>query len=218
MNSIFKLIGILLFAHSMAVQAIPTLFFDGDISYSAGQLNVNAQLTGTDGIAPLPETVNSSLDFTALLASVDTSFAGLTIGYFATNPGSDDLTVIDGNANLLLTGNFSDLAVFGANGNNAGNVYGFLTATGGSLATSFGVGNLVALQLNLDTAYSSTMFDSTSSWSGNIDGNIQGEPVDVPEPGVINMLGFGLLLLGLTYLTGWNNQQDNKNKATDTAD
>lgn len=211
MKNLIKIIGLsLIAAYSAMASAVPTLYFDGSISYSGGTVSVDAALTSTDGIAPIPNTVGSSLDFSAILSSVDTtSFAGITIGYFDTNPGFDDITVLDGDSNLLLTGNFSDLAVFGANGNSAGNVFGYLTATGGSLASSFGIGNLVALQLNLNTTYSATMFDSSSVWAGNIDGNIQGEPVNVPEPGIFSVLILGMLLIGFSRVIG-NNRSNNK--------
>lgn len=216
MNNLFKIIGLGIFAaYSAVASAVPTLFFDGTIEYSAGTVSVDAQLTNTSGIAPSPNTIGSSLNFSALLASVDTtSFPGITIGHFDSNPGFDDLEVFDGDSNLLLSANFTDLAIFGANGNNAGNVYGFLTATGGSLASSFGVGNLVALQLNLSTVYAEDMFDSSSTWNGNIDGDIEGqEPVTVPEPGIFSVLALGLMLIGFSRVSSRINTNKHNNQA-----
>ncbi len=100
------------------------------------------------------------------------------------------------NSNLLLSADFSSLSLEGANGGNRGAVVGLLVATGGSLMSLFDGGDLFALQLNLTTSFSDSMYEF--DFSGNVDGNIQGEFVTVPEPSSLALLGLGFLIIAFT--------------------
>jgi len=185
-----------------SAHAIPTLFFDGAIDYTGGELSVNSVLVATEDIDPMPELVGSSLVFSAIFDEVDASRSNsfLTVGLFNGVAG-DDLAVMDGDLNSLLTGDFSSLEMKGLNGRESGLVTGTVSATGGLLADMFGAGNLIALEFNLSMAFSDVMFDS--GFFGDINGRIIGETVvatataaSVPEPGVLAMLGLGLALIG----------------------
>lgn len=175
-----------------SAQAIPTLFFDGNITFNAstGVLSVTSTLVDTIDINPTPELLNSSLTFSAsFLTSTSSTYA--TVGQFSGIDG-DDLSVIGGDLSSLLIGEFSSLTIGGVNGNDFGRVSGVVNATGGSLEAMFGAGNLFALELNLSTAFGADMFDA--DFNGNIDGRIEG--VAVPEPGILAILGLGLALMG----------------------
>jgi hypothetical protein len=199
MRKIQAFIGAILIGVSLQVFAIPTLFFDGTISYdsSSNEIFVDSELAATDGIAPSPNLINSSLIFSAVLDSVSSIILpsphpGVTVGLFSGIAG-DDLTVIDGDSNTLLTGEFLDLELRGVNTLDFGSISGTFNATSGSLASDFSTGNLFALQLNLTTDFSTDMF--RSNFSGDIEGRLEGTPV--PEPGILSLLSFGLLMLGL---------------------
>jgi hypothetical protein len=200
MKNIIKGFGFIIALVTTSAQAIPTLYFDGDISFDAasGELSVASVLTATSDIAPAPTLLGSSLDFSALFNSVNTSNVYYTIGSFGSTAATD-LIVIDGDANNLLTGNFSYLEMKGGNGFSSGLVSGLLNATGGSLANEFGLGNLIALEFNLSTTFSGTMFEQ--DFSGKIDGRIEGE-ASVPEPTMPALLAIGLLLIGFTKRAG----------------
>jgi len=201
MKNIIKGFGLALAMVASSAQAIPTLFFDGDINYNVngGLLTVSSVLTGTSDIAPAPTLLGSSLNFSASFIGSTTTF--YTIGNFGTTLGTD-LMVMDGDSNTLLTGNFNSLVMKGFNGLDSGLVSATLNADGGSLQNKFGIGNLVALQFNMTTTFSSEMFDS--DFRGNIDGRIEGKTVDVPEPAVLTLLALGVLFMGFVNKTGRN--------------
>ena len=194
MKNIIKGFGVALALVASSAYAVPTLFFDGEISYQGGLLNVDSVLTATQDIAPAPELIGSNFDFSALLISVDASNSFLTIGNFGTTLGTD-LTVTDGNNVELLTGNFASLQMKGGNGFGTGLVTGVINSTGGSLENEFGIGNLIAFEFNLSTTFSAEMFDG--SFTGDIDGRVIGEEkIAVPEPTPLALLAFGLMLVG----------------------
>ncbi len=206
MKNIIKGFGLALAMVASSAHAIPTLFFDGDISFDAtsGLLSVNSVLTATADIAPAPTLMGSSLDFSALFTGVDASSPFFTVGLFGTTAGTD-LTVMDGALNTLLTGNFSSLSMKGGNGFSSGLVSGLFSSNGGGLQTEFGLGNLIALEFNLTTNFSATMFDS--NFTGGIDGRIEGkEAVDVPEPAMPALLALGMLLVGFVNRAGIKRQ------------
>jgi len=176
-----------------SAQAIPTLFFDGDINYSGGILSVRSVLTATEDITPIPNLIGSSLDFTVLFASVDTTSAVFTKGNFGTTAGTD-LTVIDGNATGLLAGNFNELQMVGGNGLDSGLITGTFSASSGTLHSGFDVGNLFAFGFNLSTVFSADMF--RNDFTGAIDGRIEGQAITVTEPTPLALLALGLLLVG----------------------
>lgn len=196
MKNITTTIGLVLALATSAAQAIPTLFFNGDIAYdsSTRELSVTSDLISTFDIAPAPELIGiGSLSFDALLTS-SFSFGGWSVGSFETIAGQDDLIVKDANSIDLLTGNFSSLTMSGVDGTKAGTITGTIMSTGGSLAAQFGSGQLIALQFNLSTSFSEFMFKD--NFAGKIDGAIEGESVSVPEPSLLALLSLGIILLG----------------------
>ena len=194
MKKIIKGFGVTLALVASSAYAVPTLFFDGDISYRGGLLNVDSVLTATQDVAPAPELVDSIFDFTAELTSVDASSSFLTIGNFGTTVDTD-LTVTDGNGIELLTGNFESLEMKGVNGFGIGLVTAVINSTGGSLEDEFGIGNLIAFEFNLSTSFSASMFDGF--FAGDIDGRLLGEEkIGVPEPTPLALLALGLILVG----------------------
>jgi hypothetical protein len=202
MKNIIKGFGLVMALVASSAYAVPTLFFDGDISYdsTSGLLSVSSVLTATQEITPVPELFDSSLNFTALFdySAYDAGFDA-TAGFFTTAAGTD-LTAIDGNGIELLRGDFADLTVVGFNGDDSGFVTGTLNASGGSLQDEFGIGNLIALEFNLSTPFSPDMF--RSDFSGGIDGRIEGETVGVPEPSMPALLALGILFIGLVNRAG----------------
>jgi len=198
MNKFIAVISVIFTFGMTSAYAVPTLFFDGTISFdsASGEILVSSELVDSIDIAPAPNLTGSSMNFSALLSSVDATSPYFTVGLFAGVAG-DDLSIIDGDLNTLLTGEFLSLQMKGGNGRNSGLITGVIDATGGNLETEFGTSNLIALQLNLTSSFSATMFDS--DFSGDIDGRVVGEEI-VPEPAVISILGLGLAFIGLIRL------------------
>ena len=210
MKNLIKSLGLALVLLAQSAYAVPTLFFDGDITFtssdpgislqnaassgSLGKLSVTAVLSATQEIDPAPQLIGSSLTFSAFLTEVDISSSSITIGLFAGGAGYG-ITVVDGNSNNLLLGDFDNLEVLGRNGRDSGRVTGVMNATDGLLADMFGAGQLIALVFNIDTFFGADMFDS--SFSGKIDGRIEGEARAVPAPGILTLLGLGLALMGV---------------------
>jgi len=202
MNSLVKGIGILLALATTSAQAIPTLAFHGGGFLSGGveytnatqTMQVDAELIGSQDVGPI-DFSGSSLSFTANLNSTSVISGGnVTFGYFSSN----NLVVTSGDSTVLLEGAFTDLSVYGGTGLDFGVVNGTFASTGGTLATEFGLGTLFALELNLDTLFSSNIF--LDNFTAEVNGQITGEPaVNVPEPGMLALLGLGVFLLGLSY-------------------
>lgn len=180
--------------HTTAVNAIPTLLFDGSINYdsTSGELTVNSVLTETIELLPAPELIGSSLEFSATFSSVNTPNPFVTIGIFQGIDGIDDLTVTDGGLNSILTGDFVSLEMRGVNGLTQGAVSGVINATGGDFKSLFGTGNLIAMEFNLSTGFGAEMF--ARDFVGDIDGRIEGQAV--PEPTIMTLLGIGLIIIG----------------------
>lgn len=185
---------------SSIAQAVPTLFFDGDISYDAQTrlLSVNSILTDTFDIVPQPD-LTGSLNFDAQYISEFIGF-GFVTGTFGSVAGQDDITVLDANMNSLnmnslLTGNFNNLLMSGNAGDFGSSITGEFVANGGTLEALFGVGNVIALQFNLDVALNNNTFNQ--NFNAHIDGRVEGTPtVNVPEPSILALLGLGFLIAG----------------------
>ena len=208
MNKFTKIIGLVLTLAASTAHAIPTLLFDGTIGYTTDtqELSVSAVLTETFDITPAPELSGSSMVFSAILDNVESIAGGCffcatsTKGHFISNSIllGDDLVILDGLGNELLTANFISLSLEGANGSDNGVVTGVLAATNGSLMGLFDNSDFFAFQLNLDTLFSNTMYQD--DFSGRVDGNIKGS-VAVPEPSLLALLGLGILIVGFTRKT-----------------
>lgn len=200
MKAFTTTIGLILALTTSISQAVPTLLFNGQINYTAGTttlgtntLSVTSELISTQDIFPAPN-LNGSLNFDAALLSSYFGF-GINVGSFGTIVGQDDITIKDaGGVNTLLTGNFTSLVMSGNDNDVSGSITGELVSTGGSLATEFGTGNVLALQFNLNTTFNSSMFDS--DFSGLINGDIRGQATAVPEPSLIALLSVGILFIG----------------------
>ena len=202
MKHIVKGIVLALAMVTSTAQAIPTLFFDGAINYDSisSELSVSATLTESLDISPAPTLLNSTMTFSAMFNNVE-SFSGgclfcanSTKGNFIGDALLDDLKITDGDGNILLTANFDSLSLEGVDGGDRGEVIGLLSATGGSLMDTFAGSDLFALQLNLDTVFSSTMYDT--DFTGRVDGNIEAH--SIPEPSSLALLGLGILIAGFS--------------------
>ena len=200
-----RLLGAFLLLASAQGQAIPTLFFDGTTNYNAGTglLSINAVLSGSIDIAPPPGLAGSSLTIAASFNSTSTS-AFVTTGFFKTAPGAPDLSIVDGGATTLLEGEILDLILRGADGLDFGILAGNFTPTAGSLLGDFtNPSGIFALELNLTSVFSSTMFNG--DFSGQSDGRVTpGEalpPSAIPEPDTLLLLA--LSLFGLAASQKW---------------
>jgi len=180
---------------SSIAQAVPTLFFDGDISYDAQTrlLSVNSILTDTFDIVPQPD-LTGVLNFEAEYVSEFIGW-GFVTGTFGSIAGQNDISVLDANMYPLLTGNFNSLLMSGNAGDFGSSISGEFIANGGTLEALFGVGNVIALQFNLDVALNDNTFNQ--NFTAHIDGRVEGTPaVNVPEPSILALLGFGFLIAG----------------------
>ena len=194
MKNIIKGFGLALAMMASTAHAIPTLFFDGTINYDSttGRLAVSSTLIDTFDIDPAPG-LTGSLNFETQFIDDFAGF-GLVIGSFGTVEGQNDIQVLDASSAELLTGNFSSLTMSGNDGSDNGTITGMLDSTGGLLESLFGIGNLIALEFNLSTMFDAAMFKT--SFSGHIDGRIQGESIAVPEPTALALLSLGVLFVG----------------------
>lgn len=201
MENFTKIIGFIIALAATSAQAVPTLYFDGTIDYTTGssELSVSAALTETTDITPAPVLDGSTMVFSALFDYLESisggcMFCGTSIkGHFNGNADSavDDLEIVGGDGTVLLTAKFDSLTLEGVVDGDRGQITGLLDATGGSLMSMFDGSDLFALQLNLNTVFTTAMYDT--DFNGNVDGNIR---ANVAEPSVVALLGFGLLLTG----------------------
>jgi len=213
MNTLLKGIGLVLALVAGSAQAIPTLYFDGNVKFNSGTLGVNATLTATDDVNPAPALTGSQFTLSATYLNTTSPNPYITAGHF----GNGNMVITDNSANTLLRGSFSELIMKGVNSLDSGLLTGTFNAIDGSLANKFNTGNLFALTFNLSTPFSQGMFDgqstkvfgnndynypSNASFGGNIDGQISGQNVSVPEPGILALLTLGVVLIGFTRKSG----------------
>lgn len=179
----------MLLSVSMQAQAIPTLFFDGDLSYSQtdGLLTIDAVLTGyQDTSSAVVTGIGSSLTFQA-------SFLGSSFNGFTTSGNFDtaSLAIIGGDSTDLLLGSLMNLVMSGVNGYDFGSLTGQIAATGGSLLSDFTSGSdFLAFELNISTVFGAKMFDAdfTSQLGGRVEA-IQA----VPEASSLMLVFIGML-------------------------
>jgi len=193
-NFIAKGMAVSLLLVSSIAQAVPTLYFDGNVSYDSNtkHISVSSILTDTFDIVPQPD-LTGLLNFEAEYVSEFTGF-GFVTGTFGTVAGQNDISVSDANMNSLLTGNFNSLLMSGSAGDFSSTINGELVSNGGTLEELFGVGNVIALQFNLDVALNDHTFDQ--DFNAHIDGRVEGTAVTVPEPNILALLGLSLLITG----------------------
>ena len=204
MKKLIKGLGLSLALAANTAFAIPTLQFDGNIEYSSEALQISGLLIGiTDLPAASVDLGSGQLSLDAIIEDYVYMGPGATAAAFSGIDG-DDLRITD-SSGTLLTGEFSSLYMVGANGANYGVLGGTFTATGGSLASFFGMGELIAMEFNLDSTFGRGMFDQ--SFSGRVNGAVRGaDPTPVPEPGVLALLGAGLLLIAGVRKAGQRNR------------
>jgi hypothetical protein len=95
----------------------------------------------------------------------------------------------------VLTGWLSSMQASGIDGSNTGVLTGYLHPTGGLAFSYFSdPSDIIALDFNLSTNFSSLMYQS--AFSGQINGQVQAQAAPVPIPGTLPLLLSGLGLLG----------------------
>ncbi|HEY4446290.1 MAG TPA: hypothetical protein VGN30_18555 [Steroidobacteraceae bacterium] len=95
----------------------------------------------------------------------------------------------------VLTGWLSSMQASGIDGSNTGVLTGYLHPTGGLAFSYFSdPSDIIALDFNLSTDFSSLMYQT--SFSGQINGQVQAQAAPVPIPATLPLLLSGLGLLG----------------------
>ena len=95
----------------------------------------------------------------------------------------------------VLTGTLSNMQVSGFDGGNTGVLTGYLHPTGGLAFSYFSdPSDVIALDFDLSTSFSSAMYQS--SFSGQINGQVESAPPAVPIPAALPLMLSGIALLG----------------------
>lgn len=217
MKKVLKNLGFSLALVAHSALAVPTLYFDGALDYfydnstGIGELNVNATLLGSMDV-PDVDIRSSELTLTAFF-DYSADLGNATAGVFSKfAPEIDDpvlaasmtyspymLSVSDSSGNLL-GADFDQLYMIGRNDNDYGTLRGAFSASEGALADFFSDSDLIALEFNLSTLFGNNMFGN--SFSGRVNGKLTGTPPQsVPEPGILALLGIGLLMIGAVRKT-----------------
>ncbi|MCG8534147.1 MAG: hypothetical protein MI808_03530 [Pseudomonadales bacterium] len=192
MRFIFILSSLIALGLNSAV-ATPVLYFNGSFSFdsSTDSLQVTATVDNAINVSQ-PVSNNSTFTFTTQLLGVQGN-GPLVESNFGSQQNGNDFSIIDG-TNTLLDGTINSLLMSGFQGSNFGALTGDLDASGGSLLNDFLLDtSLFALQLNLTSPFSLTMFDG--DFSGLLDGSLTGVPASISEPAPISILMMGLCAL-----------------------
>ena len=211
---------------ALGLAADPTLhastvadyYFNGPISYSAsGQtLSVNtgsqgAELISSTGL-PAPFAVvptgqpGSNILGSEVMLSMNLIPGSVSDNGFATTASFTTATGYQaalylGNgsggtaSSPVLTGTLSNMQVSGFDGGNSGVLTGYLHPTGGLAYSYFSdPSDVIALDFDLSTNFSSTMYQS--SFSGQINGQVESAAPAVPIPAALPLLLSGIALMG----------------------
>ncbi len=201
--------------------SLPDYFFNGPANYdaSSGTLSIvtgtgGAKIFGSSGLpspfAVIPTTQpnsnipGSEVVLSMMLVSGSVSDNGsITSASFSTPTGYQAALYLGNGsggtaAYPVLTGTLSGMQIGGVDGNNYGELTGYLHPTGGLAFAYFSdPSDVIALDFNLSTAFSGSMF--SSSFAGQINGQIESTTAPaVPLPPAL-----GLLASGLALATGW---------------
>jgi len=195
-------------------------YFNGPIAYSVnGQtLSVDtgsqgAELISSTGL-PAPYAIvptgqpGSNIAGSEVLLSMSLVAGSVSDNGFATTasfatPNGYQAALYLGNGSggtasaAVLTGTLSNMQVSGFDGGNTGVLTGYLHPTGGLAYSYFSdPSDVIALDFNLSTNFSSTMYQT--SFSGQINGQVESAPPVVPIPAALPLLLSGLALIGGT--------------------
>jgi hypothetical protein len=193
-------------------------YFNGPISYSAGgqTLSVNtgsqgAELISSTGL-PAPFAVvptgqpGSNIAGSEVVLSMSLVAGSVSDNGFATTasfttPNGYQAALYLGNgsggtaSSPVLTGTLSNMQISGFDGGNSGVLTGYLHPTGGLAYSYFSdPSDVIALDFDLSTNFSSTMYQS--SFSGQINGQVESATTPVPVPASMSLLFSGLAVIG----------------------
>jgi hypothetical protein len=158
----------------------------GNVTFdaSSGRLDAVGTVIAADGVAP--GVIGQGFSLAALLGSYDVGLDAVA-AQFGGVAGEDDLEVTG-----FLTGELSELTLFGAFGLDFGVLTGSAVLAGPAASAFGGNGALLALQFNMSTAFAADTFGS--DFSAAMNGQLEGVPV--PEPTPLALAIPGLLALG----------------------
>ena len=197
--------------------SLPDYFFNGPVTYdaSSGTLSISTGVGGAEIFSstglPAPYAVipttqpgsnipGSEIVLSMSLVPGSVSDNGLvTTASFATAPGFQAALYLGNGsggtaATPVLTGTLSGLQVGGLDGNNFGELTGYLHPTGGLAYAYFSnPSDVIALNFDLSTTFGGSMFGS--SFAGQINGQVESTTAPVPLPASVALLGPALGLL-----------------------
>ena len=197
--------------------SLPDYFFNGPIAYdsSTGTLSIatgagGAEIFSSTGLpapfAVIPTTQpNSNIPGSEVLLSMSlvpgsvNDNGSVTSASFSTPTGYQAALYLGNGsggtaATPVLTGTLSGLQIGGLDGNNFGELTGYLHPTGGLAYSYFSdPSDVIALDFNLSTTFSGAMFNS--NFTGQINGQVESTTAPaVPLPSTLGLLASGLAL------------------------